>query len=67
MSADNHGNTPAAWTGVAVAIIGFVVAGVGLLLSPVDLTIFWIGIGLLPVSLIVWQVMEKLGMGAAHH
>jgi hypothetical protein len=67
MSADNHGNTPAAWTGVSVAMIGFVVAGVGLMLSPVNLTVFWVGMALLPVSLVVWQVMEKMGMGAAHH
>ena len=26
---DNHGNTPAAWTAVTVAMLGFVVGGVG--------------------------------------
>ena len=31
---DNHGNTPAAWTAVAVAMLGFVVGGVGLMLDP---------------------------------
>lgn len=67
MSADNHGNTPAAWTGVCVAMIGFVVAGVGLMLSPVSLLVFWIGIALLPLSLVVWRAMEKMGMGAAQH
>ncbi len=67
MSADNHGNTPAAWTGVSVALVGFVVAGIGLMLSPIDLVVFWIGMALLPVSIVVWQVMEKIGMGGAHH
>jgi hypothetical protein len=67
MSADSHGNTPAAWTGVSVAMIGFLVAGVGLMLKPIDLTVFWIGMAILPISIIVWQVMEKMGMGAAHH
>ncbi len=30
---DNHGNTPAAWTAVVVALVGFVVGGVGLMLA----------------------------------
>ena len=34
---DNHGNTPAAWTAVTVAMLGFVVGAVGLLLDPVEL------------------------------
>ena len=32
---DNHGNTPAAWAAVAVAMLGFVVAGIGLMFDPV--------------------------------
>ena len=34
---DNHGNTPAAWTAVIVALVGFVVGGVGLMLSPISM------------------------------
>ena len=30
---DNHGNTPAAWTAVTVAMLGFVVGAVGLMLA----------------------------------
>ncbi|HEY3016931.1 MAG TPA: HGxxPAAW family protein [Nocardioides sp.] len=67
MSADNHGNTPAAWTAVTVAMLGFVVAGVGLMMSPVNLVIFWVGMILLPVAAVVWVVMEKAGLGAARH
>jgi len=67
MSADNHGNTPAAWTAVTVAMLGFVVAGVGLMMSPVSIAIFWVGMGLLPVAAVVWVVMEKAGLGAARH
>ena len=44
---DNHGNTPAAWSAVAVALLGFVVGGVGLMLDPVNYTIFWVGVGAL--------------------
>ncbi len=34
---DNHGNTPAAWTAVVVALVGFVVGGIGLMLQPVSM------------------------------
>ena len=40
---DNHGNTPAAWTGVTVALLGFLVGGIGLMLDPVSMTLFWVG------------------------
>ena len=43
---DNHGNTPAAWTAVAVAMLGFVVGAVGLLLDPINWPIFWVGVAL---------------------
>ena len=34
---DNHGNTPAAWAAVAVAMLGFVVGGIGLMFDPVNI------------------------------
>ena len=43
---DNHGNTPAAWAAVAVAMLGFVVAGIGLMFNPVSMTVFWVGVAL---------------------
>ena len=58
---DNHGNTPAAWTFVAVAMLGFVVGGVGMLLSPINWTIFWVGVALALASLVIFAVMAKLG------
>jgi hypothetical protein len=62
---DNHGNTPAAWTAVFVALAGFVVAGIALMLSPVNLPLFWIGMVLLPVAMVVFVVMTKMGLGKA--
>lgn len=64
---DNHGNTPAAWTAVTVAMLGFVVGAVGLLLSPVNMTIFWVGVGLGVGSLVVFGVMAKLGLHESGH
>jgi hypothetical protein len=63
---DNHGNTPAAWTAVFVALAGFVVGGLALMLSPVSMALFWVGIALLPIALVVFVVMTKMGLGDAH-
>jgi hydrogenase/urease accessory protein HupE len=58
----HHGNTPAAWTAVTVAMVGFVVGGIGLMLDPVSLPVFWVGIALGVASLVVFAVMAKMGM-----
>jgi high-affinity Fe2+/Pb2+ permease len=64
---DNHGNTPAAWAAVAIAMLGFVVSGIGLLFDPVDMTIFWIGVALGVVSLVVFLVMARMGLNRPGH
>ena len=58
----HHGNTPAAWTAVTVAMVGFVVGGVGLMLDPVSMPVFWVGIALGVASLVVFVVMAKMGL-----
>jgi hypothetical protein len=63
---DNHGNTPAAWTAVFVALVGFVVGGLALMLSPISMTLFWVGLALLPIALVVFAVMTKMGLGSGH-
>lgn len=63
---DNHGNTPAAWTAVVIGLVAFVVAGVGLMLTPISMPIFWVGIALLPVALIAFVIMTKMGLGDSH-
>lgn len=63
---DNHGNTPAAWTAVVIGLVAFVVAGVGLMLSPINLTIFWVGMAILPIAMIVFVVMSKMGRGVQY-
>jgi hypothetical protein len=62
---DNHGNTPAAWTAVVVALAGFVVGGIGLMVG--SMTTFWVGVALAPVALVVLAVLTKMGYGTSRH
>jgi hypothetical protein len=64
---DNHGNTPAAWAAVAIAMLGFVVSGIGLMFNPVDLTIFWIGVAIGVIALVVFVVMARMGLNRSGH
>ena len=64
---DNHGNTPAAWTAVVVALVGFVVGGVGLMLSPVNMVLFWIGVVIVLAAGVVFVAMDKAGLHPASH
>lgn len=64
---DNHGNTPAAWAAVAIAMLGFVVGGIGLMFDPVSMTVFWVGVALGAVALVVFVVMAKMGLNGPGH
>jgi hypothetical protein len=59
---DNHGNTPAAWTAVTVALAAFVVGGIGLMMG--SMTVFWVGVALAPLAIIIGVIMAKMGYGA---
>ena len=61
----NHGNTPAAWTAVTIALAGFVVGGIGLMAG--SMPVFWIGVALAPVAIIAGVVMSRMGYGAVEH
>ena len=64
---DSHGNTPAAWTAVVVGLLGFVVGAVGLMLDPISMLIFWVGLAIALGSLVVYAVMAKLGYNGPGH
>ncbi len=65
--AAGHGNTPAAWTAVAVAMLGFVVGSIALLQTPAQMTLFWIGIIIAAVSFPLFLVLSRLGFNASDH
>lgn len=60
----HHGNTPAAWTASGVAMLGFLLGGIALMLSPVSMVMFWIGVVLALIALPVFLVMAKMGMNS---
>jgi hypothetical protein len=62
--ADNHGNTPAAWTAVAIALAAFVVGGVGLMAG--SMVTFWVGVALGPVAILVGYVLARMGYHSSH-
>ncbi len=59
---DSHGNTPAAWTAVVIGLLAFTVGGIGLVMR--NDMLFWIGVALAPVALLVLVIMSKMGYGA---
>ncbi len=58
----HHGNTPAAWTGVMIILLGFTVGGIGMVID--NWTMFWVGVALVPAGAIVGKIMAMMGMGA---
>lgn len=57
----HHGNTPAAWTGVMIILVGFVIGGIGMVID--QWVLFWVGVALVPVGGIVGKIMQKMGLG----
>ncbi len=63
---DNHGNTPAAWTAVGVAILASWSRGIGIMIP--NWLVFWVGAVLLPIAGVAGFILAKMGYGAdAHH
>jgi hypothetical protein len=61
MAGSSHGHTPAAWTGVTIAFIGFCVSGAFMVLDqPAG---FWAGLGVVVLGGIVGWIMSSMGMG----
>jgi hypothetical protein len=59
---DNHGQTLASWSAVIVAILGFLVGSIGVVIASPPT--FWVGVALLPVAGLVGKVLALMGFGA---
>lgn len=61
MAGSSHGHTPAAWTGVTIATIGFCVAGVFMVAAnPLG---FWAGVAVIILGGVVGLAMKAAGLG----
>ncbi|MEV8564194.1 HGxxPAAW family protein [Streptomyces sp. NPDC051322] len=61
MAGTSHGHTPAAWTGVIIAFIGFCVAGAFMVAAnPFG---FWAGLVVVAIGGIVGYAMKLAGLG----
>ncbi|WP_416978506.1 HGxxPAAW family protein [Streptomyces sp. T028] len=61
MAGSSHGHTPAAWTGVTIAFIGFLVAGAFMVMAqPVG---FWAGMVIVVLGGVVGALMRAAGLG----
>lgn len=60
---DNHGSNPAAWTAVTIIMVAFLVGGIGVVAAQPWL--FWVGVALIVVGILVGKVMQMMGMGAS--
>ncbi|CAM5227855.1 hypothetical protein SALBM135S_07025 [Streptomyces alboniger] len=60
-SSHGHGHTPAAWTGVIIAFIGFCVAGAFMVMANVPG--FWAGMAIIVIGGLVGGAMRAAGMG----
>jgi hypothetical protein len=61
MAGSSHGHTPAAWTGVIIAFIGFCVAGAFTVMAqPVG---FWAGMVIIALGGVAGGVMRQMGLG----
>jgi hypothetical protein len=62
MAGNSHGHTPAAWTGVIIAFIGFTISGAFVVLA--DPIGFWAGLVVVALGGIVGLAMKAAGLGA---
>lgn len=62
MASRDHGHTPAAWTAVLIVLAGFFVGAFAV--AVLNWTVFWVGVGIIVLGVIVGKVMQMMGMGA---
>ena len=57
----NHGRTRAAWATASIVLGGALVAAVGVAFATP--WVFWVGLGIVIVGVVVGKVMQVLGLG----
>jgi hypothetical protein len=57
----NHGRTPAAWVTVSVVVLGGLLSSAAVVVALPWL--FWVGIGVIVIGVVLGQVLRMLGFG----
>ena len=57
-----HGNSPAAWTAVAIVLVAFTVGAIAMVLGP-TWVLFWISVGIAVLGALAGKVLQLLGFG----
>jgi len=65
MSASSHGSTPAAWIGVVLVTIAFIIGTLAVILA--NWTMFWVGVGVLVLGGVVPLIMGRASRGRVAH
>ena len=58
-----HGNSPAAWTSVTVMLVGTIVGCIAFVIGESATMLFWIGVGIIAVGVILGPVLRSAGYG----
>lgn len=58
----HHGRTLAAWVGSLVSMVAFIIGGIAVMVQ--NWPLFWAGVALLIIGLIVTKVLQVTGHGA---
>ena len=59
---DLHGNSPAAWTAVAIVLVAFTLGAIAMVLGP-NWVLFWISVGIAVLGALAGKVLQLLGFG----
>ena len=62
MHDDDHGHSPAAWTGTIIMLVSAAVACYAAVFGPIEL--MWGGIGVFVLGSLIWYGMAKAGFGS---
>ncbi|ALE05613.1 hypothetical protein AL755_09165 [Arthrobacter sp. ERGS1:01] len=58
-----HGNSPAAWTCVAVMLVGTIIGCIAFLIGESATILFWVGVGVIAVGIVLGLVLRSAGYG----
>lgn len=60
----HHGRTPAAWTGITISGVGFLLGSVAFV-AGMNWVLIWISIAIILLGAVVGGIMSKMGLGQA--